>query len=258
MGNFIGNQPKRMLLVSLGSFVVALMVLISVGFAWYTLSKTASGSLVTELGDVDANYEFYVYLDSARLGNSIPTITNECLASTDDDCYWLIENTSNPLTESVYVFGGTKKVFPNDRFSFAIKVTNVGDFDSNLTVDLQSLVSQGYDIIDNKIQVAFSYQVSKITYLVGGVESADVKSNAGIVVTNGHFTKDNDLRYHIVENIPLSKTDPNTNTAIVYFDIHFDPLVTGYTLLGEPMNNSNAFENQLFTISHIAIILAKQ
>ena len=258
MGNFINGQPKRMISVSLGAFIIALFSFISIGFAWISLSNTSSGSLVATVGNVDAEYSFYVYLDSTRDGNPAPTIADECLSSSDDGCYWLIENTDNPLTEEVFAFGSSDKVFPNDRFSFAMKVKNIGDFDSNLHLDFLNLVSQGYDIIDNKIQVAFYYEVTKITYLVFGVETADVKSNVGITLHEQHFTKDNDDRYHLVENIPLSCTDLNTQEAIIYFDLYFDPLVSGYTLLGEPTNNSNAFENQLFTISQIAIILKKQ
>ncbi|MGD9605251.1 MAG: hypothetical protein AB7V00_03715 [Bacilli bacterium] len=258
MGNFISGQPRRAIMVSLGTFVVALLAFVSIGFAWITLSNSTSGSLVATVGEVDAEYSFYIYLDSTKDGNANPSLTNQCLSGSEDGCYFLIENTENPLAESVYVFGGTEKVFPNDRFSFALKVKNIGDFASELTLDFLNLVSQGFDIDDNKIQVAYYYEVTKITYLVSGVESADVKDNVGITLYENHFVKDNDLRYHLVENIPLSNTDPNTTEAIVYFDLYFDPLVTGYTLLGEPMNNSNAFENQLFTISQIGIILQKQ
>ncbi len=258
MGNFISNEPKKLILVSISSFVVALLMLVSVGFAWITLSNKASGSFVSSVGNVDADFAFYVYLDESKNGSTNPTIANECASSSGDGCYYLIENTSTPLTEPVYLFGGANKVFPNDKFSFAIRVTNIGDFDSYLTLDFLDLISQGFDITDNKIQVAFSYEVTKITYLVSGVESSDIKSSLGIILHQDHFTKENDERYHLVESVPISSDDENTKTVIVYFDIYFDPLVFGYTLLGQPMNNSNAFENQLFTISKLAVILTKQ
>ncbi|OPZ33625.1 MAG: hypothetical protein BWY97_00378 [Tenericutes bacterium ADurb.BinA124] len=241
-------------MVSLGTFAVSLLVFISIGFAWISLSKSASGSLVTQVGNVEAEYAFYIYLDNSRDGSSNPSLsTNECSSGSDDACYWLIENAENP-----YIFGDTAKVFPDDRFSFAVKVKNIGDFDAHLSLDLRHLVSQGYDIADNKIQVAFEYEVTKITYLVAGTESADVKTSSGITLHTGHFLKNVDDRYAIVENIPLSCTDVNTKEAIVYFDLYFDPLVSGKTQLGVLTNNSNAFENQQFTISQIAVILQKQ
>ncbi len=258
MANFLSGSPKRMLIISVCAFVAAFFALISMGYAWFSMMNFTGGSTVSAVGDVDAEYSFYVYLDQARTGNADPEISNQCASGTDDTCFWLIENTENPQTEPVYIFGGTDEVVPGDKFSFALKVTNVGDVDAFLSLDFLNLTSEGYLLSENKIQVAFQYQVTRITYFAEGYEGGDEKDSPGITLHEGHFLSSNDAQYDLVEGIPINITDIYSSTAIIYFDLYFDPAISGVDGLGNPVGNSNAFENQTFTISKIALTLVKK
>lgn len=257
MLNPTASSPKRLLMMSLSTFVIALLMLFTVGFAWFSFSKKTDTSLVTKVGNVDANYEFFIYLDSTRLGDSSPVLSNQCSSSSDDTCYYLIENTDNPLTEPVYLFGSSEGIVPGNKFSFALRVTNTGNVAAELALNFLNLVSTGYDITMNKTQIAYSYQVTKITYFDSGYETGDVKSNYGIVTNQGHFLSDNDSSYSLTSAIPVGLPGEVFSSVIVYFDLYFDPEVTGFTVLGVPMNNSNAFENQTFKISRLELILTK-
>jgi hypothetical protein len=258
MANFMTGSPKRMLIISVCAFVAALFALISMGYAWFSMMNFTGGSTVSAVGEVDADYSFYVYHDQARIGDPDPEIPNQCASSTDDTCYWLIENTENPQSEPVYIFGGIDEVVPGDKFSFALKVTNVGDVDAYLSLDFLNLTSEGYLLNDNKIQVAFHYQVTRITYFAEGYEGGDEKDSPGITLHEGYFLASNDSQYDLVEGIPLNYSDPYSSTTIVYFDVYFDPAISGVDELGVPVGNSNAFENQTFTISQIALTLVKK
>jgi len=259
MQKFISDSPKRVLIISLSTFVIALLSLISVGYAWFIINNQAASTVVANVGSIDANYSFYIYLDSDRLGDSNQLISNQCASSTGDNCYWLIENTGNPASESVYIFGSSDKVIPGDRFSFALRVTNIGNMDSFLNVAFENLISYGYNLIINKIQVAFQYQVTRISYMNVDYQGPDIKENNGIIFHEGHFSSNNDAQYSLAEAIPLNEGDPYSSSAIIFFDLYFDPNVTGYfSSYSDPMNNSNAFENQNFTISKISIKLLKQ
>jgi hypothetical protein len=254
----MAGSPKRLLMMSLSTFVIALFMLITVGFAWFSFANKADTSLISQIGNVDADYQFYIYLDTSRHGDAAPVLSNQCSSSSDDACYYLIENTNNPLTEPVYVFGSSDLVVPGNKFSFALKVSNTGNIAADLALNFLNIISTGFDFAINKTQIAYQYQVTRITYTESGYETGDIKSSYGIVTNTDHFLSNYDESYALASNIPLALPGSSNSSVIVYFDIYFDPDVSGFTELGVPTDNSNAFENQTFTISKIALILTKQ
>jgi hypothetical protein len=258
MANFMTGSPKRMLIVSLSTFVIALIAVISMGFAWFSLSNWGKSSMVATVGDINANYEFYVYLDQSRLGDSSPAISNDCSSSSDDTCYWLKENTSNPANEPVFQFGDNDGIVPGNKFSFALKITNIGNMDAYVDISFKNLISEGFYLSTNKIQRAFYFQVTRMTYFYNGYEGPDINNSLGIVSHENHFLVDFDEKYSLVESIPLGFDDPDNSSVIVYFDIFFDPNISGLDAYGNSTNSSNEFEDQIFTISQIEILLKKQ
>lgn len=248
----MSNRPKkamnRLVMVSMVYFMLALTIFTVVIFAWYTLTDINKTNLVSQVSGVEAEYSFYVYHDDEKNGSDELTLINNVCTLGQDLCYEYIPSpTSNHLIPGF--------VAPGERFSFAIKITSVGETEGYLSLDFKELVSTGYDIIQNKIQVAFHYQVDKISYINEDVETFDYKDTGGIIYGNQHFTYDNNFIYNLCSNVPFGLEEDINSTVVIYFDLYFDPMIYGQTSEGIPYPNSNVFMNQIFAIDHIVMII---
>ena len=237
---------NRMIMVSMVYFMLALTVFTVVIFAWYTLTDINKASLVSQISGVEAEYEFYVYQDSAKNGSNEVTLVDNVCSIGEDLCYEYIPNP----TFSHLIPGYTA---PGERFSFAIKITSVGKTEGYLSLDFKHVLSFGYDIDQNKIQIAYEYQVDKISYLNAGVETSDYKDTGSIIYGNQHFNYSNMIVYNLVSNVPFGLEGDTNSTVVIYFDLYFDPMIYGETSEGVPYINSNIFMNQILTIEHLVM-----
>lgn len=241
-------QELKPIITSLLYLLSSIVIFTLVVFAWFTITNVSDVALISEVASVEAEYKFFVYLDEDKNGNPTdPVLTGNTCDQEIDACYLNI-----PDPTSAHLI--PDRVAPGDRFSFAIEITNVGD-EAALNLQFGELVSSGFDIEENRIQVAFRHQVQRITYRNDGSETADIKDEDGITYADNYFTFDNSDRYVLVDGVPLSAINEDDSTVIVYFDLFFDPDVYGQTPEGEPQTNSNAFIDQTFTISHIHMSL---
>jgi hypothetical protein len=127
----------------------------------------------------------------------------------------------------------------------------VGSSNGRLQLDLGGLQSIGFDLEVNKIQSAFEYEVTKISYIENEVESEDQKDNGIINYYNQAFTVDNSSLYPLVSNVPLGIENHSNSIIVVYFDLYFNPTVYGEDEFGIPYTNSNIFMDQIFRVNHI-------
>lgn len=242
------SAMNRMVMVSMVYFMLALTIFTVVIFAWYTLTDINKANLVSQVSGVEAEYEFYVYRDSEKNGsNELTLIDNVCILS-EDLCY---ERILNPTTNTLI----PTFVAPGERFSFAIKITSVGETEGYLALDFKEIISTGYDIIQNKIQIAFLYELDKVSYINNGLETIDYKDTGSIIYYNQHFDFDNNYIYGLVSNVPFGLEGDLNSTVVIYFDLYFDPTIYGQTSEGIPYTNSNIFMNQIFAINHIVMTI---
>ncbi len=191
---------------------------------------------------------FYVYHNDEKNGSDELTLIDNVCAIGEDLCYEHIPNpTFNHLIPSY--------VAPGERFSFAIKITSVGETEGYLALDFKELLSTGYDIPQNKIQTAFLYLVDKVSYINAGIESVDIKDTGSIIYSNQHFDYDNNYIYSLISNVPFGLEGDLNSTVVTYFDLYFDPTIFGQTSEGVPYTNSNVFMNQIFAINHIVMTI---
>ncbi len=236
---------NRLVMVSVTYFVLAFFVLSAVIYAWFTITNTNSASLVAGISGVEAEYQFYIYEDSTKSGSNHMTLMNNvCTTSITDQCYHLVSNPTIPTLINGYVA-------PGERFSFAIRIVSVGSSSGRLKLDLGGLISTGFDLPVNKIQSAFGYEVTKISYIEMGVESEDMKDLIDATYYNQHFTHSNNGPYQLIEDVPMGSENGINSIVIIFFDIFFDPTVFGFDSEGNPYENSNIFMNQIFTVQHI-------
>ncbi len=240
------ERVKRYRKLIISSIFYILLVTVSttyITYAWFTISNTNNANLVSHISEIEAEYEFFVYQNAQRDGSDELTLNNNvCTTLGEDLCYLYIPNPIEPFA----IDGSTA---PGERFSFAIRITSVNNPIGSLHLDLGGLISEGYDIPENKLQTAFYYQVDKISYSNAGVETADVKDSLGIIYHQGYFTYDNDTYYPLVSNVPMQDEENTSTMIIIYFDLYFDPNVYGQMADGTPYTNSNIFANQKFTIN---------
>lgn len=249
----MSNRPKqsmnRLILVSMVYFVLALFIFTVVVYAWYTLTDINKTNLVSQVSGVEAEYEFYVYNDIEKNGSNELTLIDNVCSLDQELCYKYIPNP----TFSHLIPGYAA---PGERFSFAIKITSVGSSQGYLRLDFKGIVSIGYDIIQNKIQRAYEYEVDKISYINLGTETEDLKDTSGIVYGHQHFAYDYSNVYNLVTNVPFGLEGDINSTVVIYFDLYFDPYIYGQTSEGIPHTNSNIFMNQIFIIEHIVMIIS--
>lgn len=245
MSNLNQRKYRRLVFASIFYIVIALSITTYVTYAWFTITNINNANLVSNISEIEAEYEFFVYQNLDRDGSDeLTLIDNVCQIEAENLCYMNVPNPTTP-----FIIDGSSA--PGERFSFAIRITSVNNEIGRLRLDLGGLVSEGYDIEQNKLQIAFFYQVDKISYVNFDEETMDIKDDYGILYHSNFFAFDNDEFYPLVSNIPM-QNEENVNTVIViYFNIYFDPYVYGQESDGTPYTNSNIFYNQRFTINHL-------
>jgi hypothetical protein len=240
---------RRLMLVSVVYFVLALSVFTVVVYAWFTLTNTNVTALVSKVSEVEAEYEFYVYKDQLHNGSAnLTLVDNVCLVESDDLCYRYI-----PDPTTAHLIDGS--VAPGERFSFAIKILNIGSSQAYLRLDLGGVESTGYDLVVNKIQTAFLYEVTQISHIIDGVESDDVKNVAPSLYYSSYFSYDSELTYSLVKNVPMTVNEASNSMVVIYFDLYFDPTIYGQDEFGVPYTNSNIFKTQSFIVEHVYMII---
>jgi hypothetical protein len=244
------NAYQRKLIFSVGYFLASVLLLTMVTYAWFTLTNTNTAALVATASGVEAEYQFYIYQDNNFDGNPVdPVLTgNVCIDPDSLDCYLFIPNPT-----SAYLV--PRDMAPGDRISFALKITNIGTTDGELSLIFGDVQSYGFELAVNKLQTAYVYGVSKISYVNNEIESPDIKENEGIEYYVQHFVFNQSENYRLVRFVPVSPRDTINNVVIVYFDFYFDPGIKGFDPMGEPLANSNIFRNQMFTIGTIYMTL---
>ena len=215
-----------------------------VTFAWFTLGNENNTELISELTDIEADYEFYVFKDSLHLGNPTPSLVEDTCILNEDQCYQLIPNPTE-----AHLFDGS--VAPGERFSYAVKVRSQGQTQAYLSLEFGGVMSDHYESEVNKIQTAFLYEVTGITYFNNNTESLDMKSTEPIEVYSNYFSHLDAVIYPLVRNVPVINREFSSSTMIVYFDFYFSPTVFGSDSEGVPYTNSNIFMNQVLLIQHI-------
>lgn len=245
MNQLTKSKYKKLAFASVFYFVFALFMTTCVTYAWFTITNTNNANLVTSISEIEAEYEFFIYQNEAREGSAeLTLIDNTCDVGIEDLCYL---NILNPTT-AILLEGSSA---PGERYSFAIRITSVNNPIGTLKLELGDLISEGYDLEENKIQSAFYYQVDKISYINFGVESVDIKDENEIRYNSSFFSFDNDSIYPLVSNVPMQNAGNVDTMIVIYFNLYFDPTVFGQDELGISYLNSNIFLNQWFTIQHI-------
>ena len=243
------NTYHRIIMVSTMYIILALSILTVSVYAWFTLTNINHASLVSQVSGVEAEYEFYIYENQMHEGSQNLTLIDNVCDDGGDLCYRYIANPT-----FAHLING--KVAPGETFSFAIKVISVGSAEGKLQLDFGGLTSTGYDLEINKIQSAFSYEVTKVSYIENGIETSDQKDNGTIIHYNQFFSYDNDSFYPLITNVPLGVENHTNSIIVVYFDLYFDPEIYGQDSLGVPYTNSNIFMNQVFTVNHIYMTIS--
>jgi len=236
---------KKMILVSITYLTLSILVFTVSVFAWFTYTNVNDASLVQNISGVEAEYEFYAFKDSTHSGSTdLRLMENLCTPTKTDQCY---EYIANPTI----MFNVEGFIAPGDRFSFALKIISVGSSSGYVDLDLGKINSIGYDLPQNKIQIAFSYHVTKISHYIDEVEYEDIKDSSPIEYQSNFLTEDLSYLYTLVKNVPLINEGVYQSATIVYFDFYFNPTVYGSNIEGIPYTNSNIFMNQVLQIRNI-------
>jgi hypothetical protein len=245
---------KRKWMTSALSLFAGALLFVLATYAWFNMTQQTETDLALAINGEQYEYEFFVYRDTDFLGSLAPTLTdNVCADEFAQHCYLELID-----PEPQHLFSEAPALRPGNRFSFALKLTNISGADQLFVLAIDELASTGYALSTNKIQRAFVYSVAKIVYLSGGVESADVKDTAGIAyagkapVTTPHFLTGDDGPYELADQLPI--TDGGSEgVMIIFFDLYFDPDIHGVDALDVTTGNSNAFQNQVFIVGKLRI-----
>jgi len=236
--------------------VLSFMLFVGVSLAWFAISQNTPIGLPLDIKSINVDYEYYLYQDDSFSGSNHLSLSDHlCLTETDELCY--LQQTE---PETIATIQGEKGVYPSATMSFAIKVINTGDTDGSVTITLSQLSSIGYLLEANKLQTAMQYSVTKVSYVNNNIEGADIKDSAvqayaGDGSFDNHFTSDDSTNYTLLTGLTLNQSS-TTSEAIIYFDLTFDPLISGVDELGQPTNNSNPFMGQSFSINKVRIIFS--
>lgn len=243
------NATKvRLFMMATIYVLIAILLITSITFAWFTLTNENETLFVTQISGVEAEYEFYIYNDSSLSDNSNMTLINNTTTDEENyDKYYLIPDpTSNYLIPDYMA--------PGDVVQFALKVTNVGTTSGSLSLSLSNVLSQYYDLDVNKIQTAFLYRVPKISYINDGIETTDQKDVLNMNYNEGHFSEQDYLDYELVSYVPLGHV--TNNVVVIYFEFYFDPTIYGEDAQGITYTNSNIFMGQKLSINTIYMDLS--
>ncbi|MDZ4196628.1 MAG: hypothetical protein U1C51_05180, partial [Candidatus Izemoplasmatales bacterium] len=67
-----------------------------------------------------------------------------------------------------------------------------------------------------------------------------------------YFTLVDEFKFMLVSHLVLNSSG-SSQSAIIYFDIYFDPTIKGLDEFDVSTGNSNAFQNQIFQIRQLLI-----
>lgn len=230
-------------------FLSAISLLGITTYAWFIITNTNNTSLISQVSDIEAEYEFYRFKDSWHNGNPSPALMDQmCESETDDQCYLFIPNPTE-------MFDLDEMVAPGERFSFAIKIVSLGN-EAYLDLDLGQITSSNVPIDGMPIQYTFSYEVSKVSYIIDLIETEDQKDLNPIVHYQGYFDGDDQTIYPLIHHVPMNVVEGDQVMIIIYFDFFFDPSVMGVNSLGIPYDNQNHLAGQSLHVEDIYMVIS--
>lgn len=246
------SHAKMNMFKSIGYLLISIFMFSVVTYAWFTITDTNQTHLAVKTSGVEAEYKFYVYKNILHSGsNHMTLIDNVCVIGIKEDlCY---EEANNPISPQLI----EGSVAPGERFSFAIAIQSLGSTQGYVDLTLGNLESVGYDIEENKIQTAFGYEVTKISYIKDDVETEDVK-NLYSYQTFNHFSHLDDQYYPLITDVSLVYQEQHAGYLIIYFDLYYDPTVFGQDPYGIPYTNSHIFMSQTFHIHDVYMNVSSQ
>jgi hypothetical protein len=241
------HTNHKVLWMSVIYFLTAFCLLFVTTYAWFILTNINDARLISNISDVEAEYEFYRFKDSWHNGDPNRLLPDTlCSVSLTDQCYDAIPN---PTT----MFEYKTSVGPGDRFSFALRIVSIG-FGGYLNLDLgrvQSLYA-GH----TRIQDAFLYEITKVSYVVDDVESSDQKDVAPTEIHSDYFTGTIQTIYPLIHHLPMNPTTETQVIILIYFDIYYDPTLTFLDPDGLSYPNYNHFAHQMLQIEDIYMMIS--
>lgn len=248
------NPTKIRLFLTIAQLFAVILLVIGVTLAWFAVSTETNASLFGQVGGVNVEAILYVYEEPNYLGaNNQMVTTHSCSSTEDDHCYRIIPN------PTAFQLGNeNRELMPGDRFSFAVRIINLGQKNEVMNLVVSNVLSSGYLLDQNQIQRAISYRVTKITTMDSSEESMDIKDTLNIsyagknLSTSLFFTLSQGPNYSLVSGIGLMG-EGIMSEIIIYFDLYFDPEVEGFDANGSPVGNSNPFMSQTFMINEMLI-----
>lgn len=272
-------MDKKYFLSSIATVFLSLLVIVTVSFAWFAISKTAETPFFAEVGNMQSKYEFA----SITQGN------------VEDNT----DITELHLTE----------VMPGSKFTFGMIVENESDLNGTISVNFNNvksfltepdpndntkyIVHDEYEYAHHKIQYAFSYTVLDAYWVpkgttISGIDQADPLGNIDptwVEFTNAekaqyYPTYNNDMDndgvtdsarfngtikdnnnqdidqsdYNLLDSVKVNNSDKSA--FIIFFQINFvdKPEFPDFITEDETNFDGNLYGNQLFGISNITIV----
>ncbi|MDZ4196424.1 MAG: hypothetical protein U1C51_04140, partial [Candidatus Izemoplasmatales bacterium] len=162
---------KQALIRSFVSLIAVTFLFIGSTLAWILSSNNSLiNPIQIKFSPNDFEYQFFIYQDSLFSGSGSKILHEHlCIDNTDDFCFIEFDE------QTPYVYSTSSQLRPSNRFSFALKVTNISDTNRLLLVSLTKLLSTGFDLGSNKAQRAFQYSTTKVVYWSSNQESVDMK-----------------------------------------------------------------------------------
>lgn len=243
------NRRNKLFMLTTIYVLIIVLLLTTVTYAWFSVTNLNKGNLISQISGIEAEYEFYVYNDPTHEGSTSLTLVNN--TTTDELEYGKYLYIPNP-TETTLIDG---YVAPGERFSFAIKIYNTGTTQGYVSLSFSNVNSFGYATSVNKIQNAFSYEVTQVSFMsISGVETSDIKDTYALDYKNDFFDGEVHAYYELINDAPLNIDD--FSSTVIYFDIYFDPFVYGIDPFGDPYTNSNIFMGQSLKIQTVNMVLS--
>ncbi|MDY0074865.1 MAG: hypothetical protein WC992_07110 [Acholeplasmataceae bacterium] len=236
-------KNRKQLLLTIIYLLMAFMLLSLTTYAWFIITNVNHTHLVSQISEVEAEYEFYRFKDKTQSENEQPMLFEQMCESSDDDaCYILIPNPSEMFTHET-------SISPGEHFSFAIRIISIGQL-AYLNLDLGKIYSIG-ETEDARIQEAFYYHVQKVSYEFDQVEGPDIKDQSPMNHYSGYFDGDITTIYPLIRNVPLNPDESVLYNVIIYFDFYYDPTLTFYDSYGVSYPNYNHLWSQQLAIEDI-------
>ena len=237
------------MLISSAIFFMSTITLIGITtYAWFMITNVNQTSLISQVSEIEAEYEFYRFEDSWHNGNPEPQLLEQtCSINSTDQCYQYIPNPTE-------MFELEESVSPGERFSFAIKITSLGN-EAYLDLNLGRISSINVPTGGMAIQEAFYVEVTQVSYILDGVEGNDQKDIEPIVYYTSYFDGDSETIYPLIHHVPMNRVEASEVMIVIYFDICFDANVMGVDSLGIPYENQNHLAGQAIAIEDIYMMI---